>query len=276
MGNHEEHSEELKFRLAQAEYERDMLRALINHAPFYAYIRDVNHRFVFSNKKHSEKLGVASPEQIVGKPVTDFFQKADEASFIADESDMLKQNRTHESEGWSNLADGRRFWHVTSKYPVYDADGKPMGIVGITVDATDEKRKQEVIEAQQEVLRKVGTPIIPVTDGVVILPLIGEIDSQRAVEIMRAVLAGITKHQADVIIIDITGVPLVDTGIAAHFNRTIQAVKLKGARAILTGITENVAETIVDLGIDWSDIETLPDLQSGLRLALNRQNKMED
>ena len=77
-------------------------------------------------------------------------------------------------------------------------------------------------------------------------------------------------HRAKVVILDITGVPIVDSGVASHMNKTIQAARLKGARTIVTGISDAVAETIVDLGLDWSGIETLGDLQTGLRVALRR------
>ena len=76
------------------------------------------------------------------------------------------------------------------------------------------------------------------------------------------------KHRAKVVILDITGVPIVDSGVADHLNRTIQAARLKGARTMITGISDAVAETIVDLGIDWQSITTLGDLQSGLIVAL--------
>jgi rsbT co-antagonist protein RsbR len=81
-------------------------------------------------------------------------------------------------------------------------------------------------------------------------------------------LAGIREHRARVVILDITGVPIVDSGVAAYLNKTIQAARLKGAQAIITGMSDAVAETIVDLGVDWSSIETLSDLQTGLRFAM--------
>jgi DNA-binding LacI/PurR family transcriptional regulator/anti-anti-sigma regulatory factor/putative methionine-R-sulfoxide reductase with GAF domain len=128
--------------------------------------------------------------------------------------------------------------------------------------------QQEVIEAQQQAIQELSTPIIPILEGVIIVPLIGTIDTMRARDVTRNILTGIREHQAHVVIIDITGVPIVDSGVAAYLNKTIQAARLKGARAIVTGISEAVAETIVDLGIDWSGIETLGDLKTGLRAAL--------
>jgi rsbT co-antagonist protein RsbR len=102
-----------------------------------------------------------------------------------------------------------------------------------------------------------------------VMPLIGSIDSMRTRDITRALLAGISQHRAKVVIVDITGVPFVDSGVAGHLNKTIQAARLKGAHTIVTGISDAVAETIVDLGIDWSEITTLSDLQTGLAAALS-------
>ncbi len=122
-------------------------------------------------------------------------------------------------------------------------------------------------------LRELNTPVIPILDtpqgGVIVMPLVGSIDSMRAYDIMRTLLAGIRKYQAQIVIMDITGVAIVDTGVANHLNKTIRAVRLKGAHTIVTGITEAVAETIVELGIDWSSLDTLCDLQTGLIAALN-------
>ena len=128
--------------------------------------------------------------------------------------------------------------------------------------------QQEVIEAQQRAIQELSTPIIPVLEGVIVMPLIGSIDTTRARDVTRSLLAGIREHKAKVVILDITGVPIVDSGVAAYLNKTVQAARLKGARTIVTGISEAIAETIVDLGIDWSGIETLRDLQTGLRAVL--------
>ena len=105
-------------------------------------------------------------------------------------------------------------------------------------------------------------------ERIIVMPLIGTIDSMRARDITRSLLAGIRAHRTKIVILDITGVPVVDSGVATHLNKTIQAARLKGASAIVTGISDAVAETIVDLGIDWDEIETLSDLQTGLRAAL--------
>jgi rsbT co-antagonist protein RsbR len=136
--------------------------------------------------------------------------------------------------------------------------------------------QQEVIEAQRQTLQELSTPIIPVMEGVIVMPLIGSIDTLRAKDVTRSLLAGIREHSARIVILDITGVPIVDSGVAAHLNKTVQTARLKGARTIVTGISEAVAETIVDLGIDWSKVDTMRDLQTGLRAALRQRNSAEN
>ncbi len=136
--------------------------------------------------------------------------------------------------------------------------------------AARERLQQEVIEAQRRAIQELSTPIIPVMDRIIIMPLIGSIDSLRARDIMRSLLAGIREYRANIVILDITGVAIVDTGVANHLNKTIQAARLKGAHTIVTGVSDAVAETIVDLGIGWDEFETLTDLRSGLIVALNR------
>jgi DNA-binding LacI/PurR family transcriptional regulator/anti-anti-sigma regulatory factor len=128
--------------------------------------------------------------------------------------------------------------------------------------------QREVIEAQRRAIQELSTPIIPVMERVIVMPLIGSIDTLRARDVTRRLLAGIREHRARVVILDITGVPMVDSGVAAYLNKSIQAARLKGARTIVTGVSDAVAETIVDLGIDWSDIETVSDLRVGLRAVM--------
>jgi DNA-binding LacI/PurR family transcriptional regulator/anti-anti-sigma regulatory factor len=137
--------------------------------------------------------------------------------------------------------------------------------------------QQEVIEAQRQALHELSTPIIPVMDlprggSVIVVPLIGNIDNMRARDITRRLLVGIREHRAKVIILDVTGVQVVDTSVANHLNKAIQAARLKGARTIVTGISDAVAETIVDLGIDWSGITMLGDLESGLQYVWQKSS----
>lgn len=177
---------------------------------------------------------------------------------------------------WRNKRkNGELFWSEVSVQTItLDGEQRILAVVhDITQrkqdEAERERMQREVIEAQQRALKELATPIIPIMDRIIVLPLIGSIDSMRARDITRTLLSGIGQYRAKIVIIDITGVSLIDSGVANHLNKTIQAARLKGALTIMTGMSDAVAETIVDLGIDWSDITTLSDLQTGLIAALN-------
>jgi ABC-type sugar transport system substrate-binding protein len=126
---------------------------------------------------------------------------------------------------------------------------------------------QDMIAAQRRIIQEISSPIIPISDAIIVLPLIGAIDTARSQQIIAAMLAGITRHRAQVLIIDITGVTIVDTGVAHHLLQATQAAQLLGAKVFVVGITPEVAQTIVQLDIDLSSIETCSTLQAGLQYA---------
>jgi len=134
------------------------------------------------------------------------------------------------------------------------------------------RAQAEVIEKQKEYLLELSTPVIPLLDGILVLPLIGTIDTRRAKQIMDNLLNGIVEAQADTVLIDISGVPIVDTQVAHHLIKTVQAASLLGARCIIVGIRPEFAQTIVKLGIDFGSIVTKNSLQAGLKLALKWHN----
>lgn len=134
------------------------------------------------------------------------------------------------------------------------------------------KAQAEVIEKQKDYLLELSTPAIPLLEGILILPLIGTIDTRRAKQIMDNLLSGIVEAQADTVLIDISGVPIVDTQVAHHLMKTVQAARLLGARCIIVGIRPEFAQTIVRLGIDFGGMVTKNSLQAGLKLALEWHN----
>jgi|GEM_PF-717245 len=125
--------------------------------------------------------------------------------------------------------------------------------------------------AMAEMIRDLSAPVIPLTAGILALPLIGTIDEQRAERIMEGLLTAISAYQAQVVVFDITGVPIVDTMVASYIIRATQAARLLGTQVILTGIRPEIAQTIVGLGIDTSQIMTHASLDAGLRYALRLQ-----
>ncbi len=139
----------------------------------------------------------------------------------------------------------------------------------VEAEAKHAALQQQVIEAQRSALRELSTPLIPIADEVVIMPLIGTIDSQRAQQIMETLLEGVAQYQATLAILDITGVQVVDTQVADALIRTAQAVRLLGAQVMLTGIQPQIAQTLVQLEADLSDIMTKSSLQDGIMAALH-------
>jgi rsbT co-antagonist protein RsbR len=125
----------------------------------------------------------------------------------------------------------------------------------------------------QEEIRELSTPVIRVHDNVLLLPLVGAVDSLRAQQVMEAVLVRVIEDQARVVIIDIAGVPMVDASVADHLIRTTAAVRLVGAHTILTGISPEVARTIVRIGVDITTMHTLSRLADGIALALSMVGK---
>lgn len=135
---------------------------------------------------------------------------------------------------------------------------------------TELKMQTEELEALNQTVREIGTPIMPVHEGVLVLPLVGGIDSRRATQVMEVLLDAIATHQADLVIIDITGVPMVDTSVANYILQAARAARLVGAQIVLVGIGSEIAQTIVHLGVDLSDIITLANLQEGIQFAFEQ------
>jgi len=143
------------------------------------------------------------------------------------------------------------------------------GIIGLY--AGYEQAQQEIIESQQSAIQELSTPIIPMYEGILVLPVVGSIDSHRAGQIMEGLLEGISAHSADVVILDITGVPVIDTGVANYLLQSARAARLLGSTVVLVGIGAEIAQTVVQLGIDMTGIVTRANLQSGIEFALANQ-----
>ena len=132
-------------------------------------------------------------------------------------------------------------------------------------------RIDELEQIQSIALRELSTPLVPITDGLVAMPIVGAIDSLRAQQIMETLLEGISELQADIAILDITGVRVVDTQVAAALLAAAQAAQLLGALVVLTGISAEVAQALVHLGAEMRGIVTRSNLQSGIAYAFEQR-----
>jgi rsbT co-antagonist protein RsbR len=127
--------------------------------------------------------------------------------------------------------------------------------------------RERLIKSQARAIADLSTPVIQVWEGIVALPLVGTVDSMRAKEIMEKLLDAVVQHEADIAIIDITGVPVVDTQVANRLMRTVESVRLLGTKSIITGINPIIAQTLVQLGVDLSQLTTKATLRAGLQQA---------
>ena len=142
--------------------------------------------------------------------------------------------------------------------------------LGVVRKRTEEERnrlQQEVIEAQQSLLAELSTPLIPLGEGVVVMPLIGAMNAERAGQMLEALLRGVTSSGARVAIVDVTGVQAVDTHVADMLMRAAHSVRLLGAEVVITGIRAGVARVMVGLGVDLKDVETRRSLRGGIEFA---------
>ncbi|NIN68070.1 MAG: STAS domain-containing protein [Anaerolineae bacterium] len=126
------------------------------------------------------------------------------------------------------------------------------------------------LEDSQRVIRELSSPVVPVLQGIIVMSLVGSIDSQRAVVMTAEMLDGIERYDARIVILDITGVPVVDTQVAKILLESARAAQLMGCQAVLTGIRPEIAQTMVELGIEVTDLVTRSELQGGMEYALEQ------
>lgn len=177
-------------------------------------------------------------------------------------------------------AHGQTLWVEAHCAVITDSDGKALGMRTVMMDVStriqaEEARaqlQQQIIEAQELALQELSTPLIPLSKDTLVMPLIGTLDTRRMQDALEVLLEGVAHSKALAVILDITGVPVIDTHVAQSLVRSAQAVQLLGSQLVLTGIRPEVAQMLVSLGIELSGIVTHSSLQSGIEYALTRQS----
>jgi rsbT co-antagonist protein RsbR len=150
---------------------------------------------------------------------------------------------------------------------VLDAYEPAANSIAITVSVGFVQQRERIIRDQQEAIRELSTPVLQVRERLLILPIIGVIDPQRARQLTEQLLRGIRANRAKVVVIDITGVAAMDANVANHLVQTVEAARLLGATVIVTGLSPEIAQTLVNIGVDLSKMTTVGDLQGGIETA---------
>jgi rsbT co-antagonist protein RsbR len=150
---------------------------------------------------------------------------------------------------------------------VLDAYEPAANRIANTVAVSFVEERERVIRQQQDALLQLSTPVLQVRERLLILPIIGVLDTQRATQLTDQLLRGIRTNRAKVVVIDITGVPEIDTTVANHLVEAVDASRLMGASVIITGLSSEIARTLVTIGVDLTKMNTIGDLQSGIEEA---------
>ena len=249
------------------------------------FVKDLQHRWIACNQAFCTLLG-QSHDAVIGRSDPDFWHPEQAEIFWRMDDEVIASGELNENEEQLTGADGilRTIW--TRKYPLRSAQGNVIGLCGIITDISEIKRRQdevaaletemkaqiELIQAQATMLDELSVPIIQIWQDILLLPLVGVIESRRAAQVMENLLESVGRMGAQFVIIDITGVAVVDTSVASYLIRAVQATQLLGCQSILVGISPEIAQTLVGLGVDFSRITTRATLQNGLEYALKRLN----
>ncbi|MDQ2997980.1 MAG: PAS domain-containing protein, partial [Chloroflexota bacterium] len=233
---------------------RDLFQLVFDHLPQSICWKDRDSRYLGCNRSFARTVGLQAPSEILGKTDYDLPSAEYADHYRADDRQVMESGaaKINFEEPQPQL-DGSLAWIQTSKIPLFDTDGAVIGVLVAFEDITERKQAEEArasaqaeyIQMQAILLEELSTPLIPITQNVVVMPLIGSIDSRRAQQVLNTLLQGITERHARVAILDITGVPLVDTQVAGALIRAAQAAQLLGAQVVLTGIRPEVAQTLV-------------------------------
>lgn len=201
----------------------------------------------------------------------------------------LAANFVDREELFTSLRDGTGVWLSVTACPIRDAEGDVVAAVAVLRDVTENRRfaaeladknarllasehaKDDALRQLRLAVDELATPILEVWDDVLALPLIGVFDSQRAADMAEHLLSEITRRRARFVIVDVTGVSMIDTTTADHLLRTVRSVELLGAQCVVTGIAPSIAVTLVSIGVDLGSLTTRLTFKQGLAECIRRR-----
>ncbi len=237
-------------------------RTLADEASNAMALLDEQGRVIYANRTLASLFGAGSnPDALL---------ETDWSALLTEETGLEFRERVLPAAlcgGWEG--DVRR-WHREAKtaklhvrvFPVPAVDAVALALV---IAEPHETAAIQTLEASQE--QPAAQPILPVADRIIVVPLVGILDLARSTLLMRSVLAGIRKHRAKAVIIDVTGLVEVDTRAADHLAKIVLAARLKGARTVVSGLSEQASEALTEIDADWRGIATVGDLRTALMTA---------
>ncbi len=262
-----------------------LLQRVIDTLPDPIFVKDRQHRWIACNRAFCALIGQRY-EDLIGHSDPDYWPEEQAAIFWRHDDLVFDSGEPNENEEPATGADGvtRTLW--TRKFPMRSAKGEVIGLCGIVTDVTlmkqrlgaaeriekENREQRAIIDAQAALLDRMAMPVLQVWQGVLLMPLVGEINDLRAARALENLLQAIGQRGAEMVILDVTGLPLIDSAVARYLVRTTQAAELLGCRSVMVGIGPEIARTLVGLdeGVDFGRITTRGTLQSGLAYAMEQ------
>jgi rsbT co-antagonist protein RsbR len=265
--------------------EQEFCRVLLEHLPDGVVACNSEGALILFNKTSRDWHGMDAMKQPPEEWAScyDLFGPDGETPLATEQIPLVRAFRGEHvrDAGMVIVARGQEPRHILSSgEPILDLNGRQIGAVAIMHDVTAQRiaeqqsiKQAEIIRAQTLALAELSTPLIPISDDVVVMPLVGVLDSQRTQQIMATLLTGISERRARVAILDITGVSVVDTYVANGLLRAARSAELLGSQVVLTGIRPEVALSLVQIGADLGRIVTRGTLQSGIAYAMSAKSE---
>jgi rsbT co-antagonist protein RsbR len=268
-------AERLRRRVAELEQalqtSQEHLALFIDYTPAAVAICDRQMRYMVVSRRWVSDYKLEGQE-LIGRSHYDVFPDLPESWREIHRRCLAGEMNIADEEAFPR-ADGSVDWLRWQVFPWRLRDGEVGGLMMYTEVITHRKDLERQLDAQADMLRRLSTPIIPVNEDVLVVPFIGTLDKERTQQIQEQLLAAIVDKRAKMAIIDMTGVPVVDTDSVGALVRIGQAVRLLGAEVVLTGIRPEVAQSLVSLQADISGVVTQRDLQSGIAFAMRAQKR---
>ncbi|WP_437950085.1 PAS domain S-box protein [Sorangium sp. So ce296] len=232
---------------------------------------DADGYFRHANPAWERTLGW-TPEDMTSRPFIEFVHPEDREATLAEAAALFQGRTTIRFDNRYECKDGSYKWLAWTAH--LDAADDPANrlVYGTAHDVTSYRELlgefERTLARLRDSMQAMSTPLIPITDRIVVMPLVGQMDTERVSQVMAVALDGVQSSQAQMVILDVTGLKEIDTRVASALVDTARALQLLGARTILTGIRPAVAQTLVGLGLDLAGLITKSTLQSAISFAL--------
>ncbi|MDI3287850.1 STAS domain-containing protein [Polyangium sp. 15x6] len=258
---------------------QESLFRLVDSSSDFIGIADLEGHAYYVNEAGRNMVGLGSIEEAQRTLVSNYFDPAD-LPYVHETilPEVMRSGRWEGEFTFRHMTTGAKIPVHYSLFLARNTKDEAIGLATITRDLRSMKRveeerqrlQEEIIRMQALALAEMSTPLIPISDRAVVMPLIGTVDEARAKQVLETLLNGVTERRAGIVILDVTGVSVADRAVANALVEAARAVKLLGAQVVLTGIRPDVARALVDLGLGLEGLVVRGTLQSGIAFAMGR------